>query len=147
MRHSRLPPPSLPHAPSRALPNRALPILAGVLLLAGTGCEPILVTPSRYGTLRVSITMESGAPVAGLGIVLYTGVRPMEYSATDDAGQHTFERVPPGNYGVLGAMPAGLCDERGSAALVRDDLDMTPGLERAVTFTLHPCASPAAVRS
>ncbi|NUO38774.1 MAG: carboxypeptidase regulatory-like domain-containing protein [Gemmatimonadaceae bacterium] len=130
----------VPVCPAR---SRVLRLLAGALLSGVVACEAVLVTPSRYGTLHVSVTMASGAPLADLGIVLYTGVRPMEYAATDESGQYTFERVPPGNYGVVGAMPAGLCDERGSTTMVKDNLDMPPGFDRVVTFTLHPCAAPA----
>jgi hypothetical protein len=136
---SRLGPPP---APPRVLPARAISLSIAALMLTTPGCEHMLVTPSQYGELRVSVTMGSGAPVTDLGLVLYTGVRPIEYSATDASGSHTFERVPPGNYGVTGPMPMGMCDEHESSILVKDDLDMGPGSERVVTFILHACVGP-----
>jgi hypothetical protein len=117
----------------------------GMALLVGvSACEALLLSPPQYGELRVTISTESGAPVSGTYLTLYTGVRPIEYSSTDESGSHTFERVPPGNYGVYGAMPAGMCNADGSSLLVKDDLDVVTGEQRLVSFTIRPC--PHAVR-
>ena len=109
------------------------------LLVGAIACEPLLLSPSQYGELRVTITTEAGAPVPDTPITLYTGARPIEYSRTDESGSRTFERVPPGNYGVLGAMPAGMCNPNGSSTLVQDDLDVVPSAQRLVSFTIRPC--------
>jgi hypothetical protein len=117
----------------------------GLVLLAGAlACEPLLLGPSRYGEVYVTIATASGEVVPDVPIVLYTGARPIEYARTDASGSFLFQRVPADNYGVLGEMPAGMCNPDGSRTLVTDDLDVVPGERRLVPFTIRPCVPASA---
>lgn len=113
-------------------------------LVSALGCESVL-SPPRYGEVRVTVATNAGIPVPGVSLSLYTGQRPIEYAHTDDAGTYTFERVPEGNYGVTAAIPAGMGDLSESPFLYRDNLDVVPNEERAVAFTFVPCAGSLSV--
>lgn len=114
-------------------------------LASALACEPLLLSPPRYGEVRVTVTTNAGMPVAGVSLSLYTGQRPIEYAHTDDAGTYTFQRVPAGNYGVIAAIPAGMGDLSESPFLYRDNLDVVPNEARAVSFTFVSCAGSLAV--
>lgn len=108
------------------------------LLVASLGCESVLLSPPQYGEVHVTVTTDAGAPVPDIPLTLYTGQRPIEYAKSDLAGSYTFQRVPRGSYGVLATVPAGTGD-LGDSYLVRDGLEMTPGVRRTVAFTLARC--------
>jgi len=91
---------------TRAVPARRL-AAAFLLLLAAAGCDSMLTRPSLYNTVDVVVTQRNGDPIAGAGLVLYTGQRPMGYATTGADGRHRFERVPQGLYGVLATPPQG----------------------------------------
>jgi hypothetical protein len=118
-----------------ALPLAALPLAALPLTL--TACESLL-SPPQYAQVDVAIATTSGDPVPDVPVNLYTGQRPLEYAATNAAGVYTFERVPPGLYGVTITVPQGLGDGA-SPYLSQDDLRIERGDRRTVTFTLTPC--------
>jgi hypothetical protein len=127
----------------RRAPRSTRPQFAiGLALLAGAlACEPVLLGPSRYGEVYVTVATASGEGLPDVPIVLYTGARPIEYARTDASGSYLFQRVPADNYGVLGVMPAGMCNPDGSRTLVKDDLDVVPEARRLVPFTIRPCVS------
>ena len=134
----------MPRRLDTSAPHRDLqvgrPALAIILLLAGAlACEPALLGPPRYGELQVTIVTVAGAPLADSPVVLYTGARPIEYARTDASGEYLFERVPAGNYGVIGAMPAGMCNPDGSTTLVKDDLNVLPEERLLISLTIRPC--------
>jgi hypothetical protein len=70
------------------------------LALFAGACDAWLTRPVRYNTVEVAVHQRSGAPVAGVPLVLYTGARPMGYGSTDASGHYTFVMVPQGVYGV-----------------------------------------------
>lgn len=106
--------------------------------MASLGCESLLLSPPQYGEVHVTVTTDAGAPVPDIPLTLYTGQRPIEYAKSDAAGNYTFERVPPGNYGVVATVPEGTGD-RGDSYIVRDRLEMRPGERRTVAFTVARC--------
>jgi hypothetical protein len=121
---------------------------AAVLLAALLGCEPLLLSPPRYGSVRVTVVTVAGTPVPNVPVNLYTGPRPIEYAQTDAAGAYTFQRVPPNYYGVTVTVPAGLGDIALTPFVSQDNIIIEGEMERSVTFTLVPCSGSivAAVR-
>lgn len=114
------------------------------LLVVLNGCEAIL-SPSRYGEVRVTIATASGAPAPGAAVVLYTGQRPIEYAYTDAAGVYLFERVTAGNYGVVARLPRGFVNLGGGPSVVQDDLQVAPGARREVAFSVLACSGTVTV--
>ena len=106
--------------------------------MASLGCESLLLSPPQYGEVQVTVTTDAGAPVPNIPLTLYTGQRPIEYAKSDVAGNYTFQRVPPGNYGVVATVPEGAGDLE-NAYLVRDGLDVGPGARRTAAFTVARC--------
>ena len=90
------------------------------------GCETVFAGPSLYSTVPVTVTTRAGAPIPGVALELYTGQRAIGYATTDPAGQFTFERVPPGLYGVRAIPPSGYATKeslvRGTPTTVIDNL-------------------------
>jgi hypothetical protein len=110
----------------------------GLLVSGVLGCEALL-SPSQYGEVRVALIVDDGTPIGRAPVTLYTGQRPMEYAATDETGTYTFERVPPGLYGVLAGLPDTLHAMAEAPYLVEDDLLIEAGATRSVTLTLVSC--------
>jgi hypothetical protein len=127
------------HCPESTSFRAALSSGAFGLLVCGIlGCEALL-SPPRYGQVRVTLAVDVGTPIDNAPVTLYTGQRPMGYGLTDGAGTYTFERVPPGVYGVIATLPDTLRGMAGTTYLVDDDLRIGPGASEAVTLTLVSC--------
>lgn len=67
-----------------------------VTALLATGCDQLVTTPLRYGTVQVSVTRRNGEKLAKIPMHLFTGPRIMAYGTTDSTGTMRFERVPEG---------------------------------------------------
>ncbi|MBM3908276.1 MAG: carboxypeptidase regulatory-like domain-containing protein [Gemmatimonadetes bacterium] len=67
-----------------------------VAALLITGCDQLVTTPLRYGTVEVSVTRRNGDKLANVPMHLFTGQRIMAYGKTDSTGIMRFERVPEG---------------------------------------------------
>lgn len=72
--------------------------LRGIALaaLVAAGCDQLVTTPLRYGTVAVSVTRRNGEKIANVPMHLFTGQRIMAYGKTDSTGVYRFERVPEG---------------------------------------------------
>jgi hypothetical protein len=109
------------------------------VVLGAVACDKWLTEPSLYNTVTVVVTTRNGSPVPGTSLTLYTGQRPMGYAATDASGQHVFQDVPQGDYGVLANPPAGYDVIEhligGPSTLVRDRLNVADDTLSPVRFT------------
>ena len=114
------------------------------MILASLGCEPLLLSPPQYGNVQVSVTTETGVPLPGVVVNLYTGQRPIEYAQTDAAGAYTFTNVPPGNYGVVATVPDSLANI-GETFAYRDNLIVSPGARLSTAFTFARCTGSVVV--
>lgn len=81
------------------------PIGLAATLLAG--CSELVEEPYDYGTVEVVAHRRSGEGVPGVGLVLYTGTRQLDFGATDSQGRARFDYVPFGNLGVFATPPDG----------------------------------------
>jgi len=84
--------------------RRLLSLLA---IVAVSGCEQLLTSPTPYGAVRVQARSRGGAPIPGVRAMLYTSFRPMGYAVTNDSGRIVFARVPRAQYGVVLTVPPG----------------------------------------
>jgi hypothetical protein len=82
---------------------RSLPLLLGLLLLAG--CDALLSAPLPTGRIRIEARGRRGEPLPGITAQLYVGYRPMGYLKTDARGVVLYENVPEGLYGVYMRLP------------------------------------------
>jgi hypothetical protein len=131
--------------PGRRARSVALASIMGAALACAAGCESML-SPTRYGEIRVTVATNAGLPVSGVSVNLYTGFRPIEYAFTDLNGVYVFERVVTGTlYGVTAGIPRGLGDLTQGPYLVQDNLEVEPGTRREVVFTLVPCTGTVVV--
>lgn len=108
-------------------------------MLLATACDLWLTDPSLYNTVMVIVTTESGAPIPGVALTLYTGQRPMGYASTGADGRHVFNDVPQGNYGVFATPPGGYVSANnpngGSQAVFKDGLIVAKDTLSPVRFT------------
>ena len=119
--------------PSRA----AVPVaLLGVILLLGA-CVGLVSPQYRFGQVRVRVATNERAPVPGVLVVLYTGQREMGRVTTDSSGEHVFEEVVAGAYGVAINPPPGFVLAGGMPSFV-DTLSVTQGSRHDVSFVLQP---------
>jgi hypothetical protein len=75
-------------------------------LLAAGGCSDLFPPTHPYSTLDVEVLTDSGAPVPGVGLVLYDWRGDMAYGGTRFDGTYAFRFVPEGEYGVIMGVPA-----------------------------------------
>jgi hypothetical protein len=97
--------------------RRILPLLAGILLLAGLASAQ----DPHTGTIAGAVRDENGNPVRGAAIIILNQQRG---GFTDTTGVFTIRRVPPGTYTLRTAMVDRGRDER-------------PGVEVAAGDTTH----------
>ena len=128
--------PSVPWTRTRSASACAAAI---VLWLGTAGCFEPLLSPSQYATVRVTTSTPDGTPVPEVRLTLYTGQRPIEYAVSDADGGYVFERVPPGNYGVLAHFPDEFRDPSESPYLVKDALFVEAGEEVSVVMSQSRC--------
>ena len=79
---------------------RSSRITAAALLSAIWGCSELFTEPFDYGTVEVFTEQESGQPVSGVHLVLYSGTRILDRGESDYAGHRVFQLVPFGHLGV-----------------------------------------------
>jgi hypothetical protein len=123
----------------RSIVRIAAAVAALIAMATACACFEAMLSPSQYSTIRVMTSDPDGVPVGDVRLTLYTGQRPMEYAATDGAGEHLFERVPPGNYGVLAQFPDEFRDQLESPYLARDNLVVEKGSALLVPMTQARC--------
>lgn len=84
-----------------------LPLLLLVGLVTLAGCSEIFSSGYDYGRIRVSMVDQAGDPVPGALLTLYTGKGHQGFGRTDGSGNHVFEFVPLGSYGIEAGAPPG----------------------------------------
>lgn len=114
------------------MPKALRSVVLTLAVAAFTACVGITSPGYDYAEIEVVVTDQSGAPVPGTGLTLYTGVRQHAFSQTDASGRHTFRYVPPGAYGVATGPPAGYLAP-GTTSYV-DTLTILRGARRRVEF-------------
>ena len=122
-----MPLPALPPAASALARRTCTSAAAGVLVGGAAACFEPLLSPPQYATVQVTTSTPDGAPVPEVRLTLYTGQRPIEYAVSDAEGMYRFERVPPGNYGVVAQFPDEFRDLTEAPYLVRDALTVRRG--------------------
>jgi len=120
-------------------PNRLT--LSCALLGLVSGCDAWLTKPAMINQVSVAVARRStGAPIAGVSVVLYTGQRPMGYGTTDSGGRYVFRDVPQGLYGVRAIVPPGFEAAEdiigGPPTTVEDGLRVTHDTAPSIRFTL-----------
>ena len=121
------------------LRRHAMHVVLACGILSATGCVEALLSPPQYATIRVVTSTTDGVPVPDVHLTLYTGQRPIEYAASGENGEYLFERVVPGNYGVLALFPDEFRDPTESPYVVRDAITVERGIELMVTLTQARC--------
>jgi D-alanyl-D-alanine carboxypeptidase len=100
-----------PLRPGRGVrgPLRRARYLAAVVLLAAVGCDrdPIQVGPATHGSIRGTITDDTGAPVRNAAMALTGNAQPGRTTSSGADGVYTFADVPPGTYTVAVTPPFG----------------------------------------
>lgn len=116
-------------------------ILAALLALAVAGCSELLSEPFEYGEVEVTTVLDSGEPLGGVHLVLYSGTRVHQQASSDDNGYSRFRFVPPGALGVSVEPPLGFRLPGASYTT----FSMNEGDRREVTFTFDTCLGSIAV--
>lgn len=101
----RRPTPGIPSSMAKKRTAAWLAALAAGSLTMG-GCDSLL-TPSVYGSLRVTVTQRDGRPIANIPVTAYRIDRRLDRGTTDADGTYTFERLPANSYGVEDTVIAG----------------------------------------
>ncbi len=105
-------------------------VCGGLLILVLAGCSDLFTPGYDYATVHVMVSEPSGVGIAGVPLVLYTGVQRIALGTTNGSGRYDFRFVPPGNYGVAALRP-----ERYTAGLpFVDQIDAIEGSERSVSL-------------
>jgi hypothetical protein len=123
--------------------RRRRAVAAALALLTALGCDSWLTRPSYYAQLDVITRDQSGSPMVGVPLVLYTGDRPMGYASSDASGHFLFTRVPVGVYGVKVERQTGgtyFLKPGDSDYAYRDQLSIGPGARDSLRFVLERCA-------
>jgi hypothetical protein len=125
-------------------PNRSMNrrwILVALIALPAGGCSELLSEPFEYGEVQVTTVLDSGEPLGGVHLVLYSGTRVHQQASTDDNGYSRFRFVPPGALGVSVEPPLGFRLPGASYTT----FTMNEGDRREVTFTFEACLGSIAV--
>ncbi len=116
----------------------AVAVAAGAAL-ATPGCAELITDILEYGSIEVEAVRRNGEPVPGVELLLYAGPHARGMGATDAAGRHRFDLVPPNLYGVYAEPPEGYArtEELGGGPTTAfvDSIALEAGQARAVGFT------------
>ncbi len=88
--------------------RRALKV-AAVIILAVCGCDsaPIQAGPDTNGSIRGTVTDNTGAAVANAAVALTGNEHAARTTSSGAGGAYTFANVPPGTYTLVVTPPAG----------------------------------------
>jgi len=83
--------------------------VAAVVILAACGCDPdpTQVGPNSYGSIRGTVTDNTGATVANAPVVLTINAQAARTTNSGADGVYTFANVPPGTYALAVRTPPG----------------------------------------
>jgi len=84
-----------------------LRFLVGAAAATGMGGCDSLLSPSVYGSVKVTVVRRDGTPIANVPVTVYFVQRRLEAATTDAVGSYTFERLPAGSYGVFNEVVPG----------------------------------------
>lgn len=115
---------------------RRLPRLLLLLLLLASGCSELTSDGFDYGSVDVQVLRRNGEPAPGVRVVLYTWSHHLAYGETGADGRHTFDFVPPGDYGVRAVPEEPFVTFTGFASVSEDGVEIEKGGREEVTFTL-----------
>src|SRR5829696_3039581 len=88
--------------------RRALAVAAVAILAACSGAgDPIRVGPEANGSIRGTVTDNTGATVANAAVALIGNAQAARTTNSGADGVYTFANVPPGAYTLAVTPPAG----------------------------------------
>lgn len=112
-----------------------------VICLVATGCSLLLTDAFEYGTVEVTAQTDSGEPIPGVGMLLYSGTRHLATGDTDESGRFVFTFVPEGDLGVHSTWPADVQEPDPSYQTFR----MREGESHSVIFTIEVCVGTGSI--